>query len=46
MLENQFNRKNLDIEDQWTYNQLKYKDSELVSIFRKNTGANPLVGAP
>ena len=39
-----FDRKNLQIEDEWSYKQIGYKDSELVTIFRKNLGASKLLG--
>lgn len=41
-----FDRVTLDIEDNWTSNEVGYKDSELISFFRKNIGASELSGHP
>ncbi len=41
-----FDRKSLTIEDEWSGKEVGYKDSELVTFFRKNLGAKEIAGHP
>jgi hypothetical protein len=41
-----FDRKNLEIEDNWIYKEVGYKDSELIACFIKNIGASEISGHP
>lgn len=41
-----FDRKSLTIEDEWSGKEVGYKDSELVTFFRKNLGAKKIAGHP
>ncbi|MCL1037638.1 DUF695 domain-containing protein [Shewanella submarina] len=41
-----FDRKALEIEDNWSAKEIGYKDSELITLFRKNIGASEISGHP
>ncbi len=41
-----FDRKNLEIEDNWSAKEVGYKDSELITFFIKNIGASEISGHP
>lgn len=41
-----FNMKKLEIEDNWSSKKVGYKDSELITFFRKNLGASEISGHP
>ena len=39
-----FNMKNIKIEDNWSSKEVGYKDSELITFFRKNLGVSEISG--
>ena len=41
-----FDRKTLELEDIWTSNEVGYKDSKLVTFYRKNKGASEILEHP